>query len=108
MRIQTGKLSGISRIVSPALVICVFFLSFSLPLVHLPHSHGSDLDHSEHQDCPVYLLNKSHACYAHVVFFEPLLMSGGPSEYIAALPLIGTTAEIFNPFSSRAPPFLPR
>lgn len=59
-------------------IISVFSLGLVGALAAVPHSHGSDLDHSSHQSCPVHQagLVKFHSEGSFGPVWIALLFSG--------------------------------
>jgi len=83
-------------------VIAIVVLGVLGALAVLPHAHGHDFHHSQHENCPVYQFSISHsnAMQAGTVFFAFF----GLSFFLLIL-LLTSFSKPFNYFFSlRAPP----
>jgi hypothetical protein len=90
-------------------LLLILIFSFQLGVAVLPHTHGKDIDHSKHSNCPIFKLdnNFSGMCLAAVgVFFTAMfilfillleqdIFSGRSSKLsIARAPPLGTESRI--------------
>ena len=84
------------------LILCLAFAGAEAALSALPHTHGSDLDHSRHAGCPVYQmgLHGFQAETAAFVFF----VFAALVAFVAPTSPTRELSPVLTPASSRAPP----